>query len=452
MPAGFHVDFSSTRSAHLYVELLRTFATASPLAAAALSNAPLAFPRTVWNTTTLHHFTDKPDGQLEWGSLLLGPGGVLFGTATAGGSYGFGRIGNAVYDGFGTIFEVIPPVKGQLAYTTRVLHSFTGGLDGRFPYGALISDKAGNLFGITTGDYNYQGSVFELSPPSHGKTAWVLTPLHIFTGKADGGAPMGDLTFDPAGNLYGTTSAGGYGCNGVGCGVVFELSPPAKGHGAWTERVLFAFDDGPNGGNPEGGLARSPTGALFGLTYLGGDPRAFAGTAFALTPAGKKWNFHLLHTFSGTTDGGNPYAAPILDAKGNVYATTVLGGSFFEGTVFVLAGSLGTQHAWMETVLHNFGEGKDGAVPHGTLIFDRAGALYGTAFSGGSSGLGMAFQLSPPSPGQHTWIETELADFKGGAGGDGPNAALIFDSAGSIYGTTSGSPMEDFGTVFKLTR
>ncbi len=353
MPAGFHVDFSSTRSAHLYVELLRTFATASPLAAAALSNAPLAFPRTVWNTTTLHHFTDKPDGQLEWGSLLLGPGGVLFGTATAGGSYGFGRIGNEVYDGFGTIFEVIPPVKGQLAYTTRVLHSLTGGLDGRFPYGALISDKVGNLFGITTGDGNYRGC---------------------------------------------------------------------------------------------------PTGALYGLTYLGGDPRAFAGTAFALTPAGKKWNFHLLHTFSGTTDGGNPYAAPILDAKGNVYATTVLGGSFFEGTVFVLAGSLGTQHAWMETVLHNFGEGKDGAVPHGTLIFDRAGALYGTAFSGGSSGLGMAFQLSPPSPGQHTWIETELADFKGGAGGDGPNAALIFDSAGSIYGTTSGSPMEDFGTVFKLTR
>ncbi len=434
--------------AQLYFELLRTQA-AGPVA-----GEPLAAPGAAWSTTTLHHFTGKTDGQLEWGGLLLGSGGVLYGTATAGGSYGFIHTKTEVVNGYGTIFEVIPPAKGQTAYTTRVIHSFTGGSDGKFPYGSLIADKNGQLYGITTGSFAYAGSVFRLSPPAKGQTQWVLTPLHIFTGKSDGNSPQGDLIVDPAGNLYGTTYLGGFGCNTVGCGVVFELSPPAKGQTKWTEKVLYAFSQGADGGNPEGGLARSPTtGALYGMTSLGGNPNAFAGTVFGLSPpaAGKStWGFHLLHTFSGLTDGGNPNAAPILDARGALYGTTVLGGSFFEGTAFKLEPPSGNQHAWAETVLHNFGEGKDGVVPHGTLIFDKAGALYGTALAGGTTGLGMAFKLSPPTAAQHSWLESELAGFAGGFGGDGPNAGLIFDSSGFIYGTTSGSRLEDYGTVFKL--
>jgi uncharacterized repeat protein (TIGR03803 family) len=433
---------------HLYIELLRVFTPEQG------SPQPLSQALASFRSTTLHHFTRKPDGQLEWGTLLLGTGGTLYGTATAGGSYGFGTSGGVQSDGYGTIFEVVPPAKGQAAYSTHVIHSFTGGFDGKFPYGALIADKLGNLYGITTGSFTYQGSVFEMSPPRKAGAPWTLTPLHIFTGKGDGGSPSGDLIADPAGNLYGTTYYGGAGCNGVGCGVVFKLSPPAKGQSRWTERVLFAFDDGPFGGNPLGGLARSASGVLYGLTSLGGDPNAFAGTAFSLTPpaAGKSiWGFRLLHTFSGRSDGGSPNAAPILDAKGALYATTVLGGANFEGTAFRLAPPSGTQHAWVETVLHDFGKGTDGSVPHGTLSFDKAGALYGTCLSGGSRGLGMAFRLAPPASGQRIWGETEIAAFSGGFNGDGPNAALTFDLRGTIYGTTSGSRLDDYGTVFKIT-
>jgi uncharacterized repeat protein (TIGR03803 family) len=416
---------------------------------------PAAGAHAEWHSETLHHFTGKPDGNLEWGAPLLGPGGVLFGAATAGGSYGYVHTHTESSDGFGTIFEVIPPVKGQTAWTTRVLHSFTGGFDGEFPYGSLIADKDGNLYGITAfGLDGYQGSVFKLAPPAPRLTAWTLTPLHTFTGRGDGGGPMGDLIMDPDGNLYGTTYYGGRGCNGAGCGTVFRLEPPPKGESKWTETVLYMFGDGADGGNPAGGLARDAAGVLFGLTSLGGDPNAFAGTVFSLSPPAKGglvWRYQVLHTFSGATDGGNPNAAPILDASGALYATTVLGGSFFEGTVFRLTPPKPGQHAWVETVLHNFGEGKDGLVPHGTLVFDKAGALYGTTLSGGSKGLGSVFKLAPPATGQTTWIETELHAFAGGADGDGPNAAVTFDIHGALYGTSSGSPLEDFGTVFQLT-
>jgi hypothetical protein len=436
---------------HVYFELLRTLAPAGEPDGDA---APAQSPRTVWKIATLHHFTVKPDGQLEWGGLLLGRGGVLYGTATSGGSYGYINTKTEVVDGYGTIFEIIPPARGQTAYTTRVIHSFTGAGDGKFPYGSLIADKYGRLYGITTGSFDDAGSVFRLSPPAAGKTTWDLVTLHKFTGKADGGDPSGDLIFDPEGNLYGTTVNGGFGCNGTGCGTVFELSPPPKGSNTWTEKVLYAFDEGADGAGPAGGLARSASGVLYGLTEFGGNPNEFAGTAFALTPPspGKiAWGFHLLHTFSGESDGGTPYAAPILDAKGSLYATTVLGGSFFEGTVFKLTPPAVAGHAWVETVLHDFGEGKDGVIPHGTLIFDKAGALYGTALAGGTKGLGMVFKLTPPATGQHVWSETELTSFAGGTGGDGPNASLIFDGSGSMYGTTSGSRLDDHGTVFELT-
>jgi uncharacterized repeat protein (TIGR03803 family) len=453
MPNALRIDsplagLTLAQPAHVYIELVRTLDSGAAAAA-------MRVPQAASHYETLHHFTGKTDGQREWGTPLLGPGGVLYGTATAGGSYGFGKIGGTASEGYGTIFEIVPPAKGQTAYATRVLHSFTGGLDGKFPYGSLIADKAGNLYGITTGAFEYQGSVFKLSPPAKGKTEWVLTTLHYFTGKGDGGSPSGDLVIDPAGNLFGTTYYGGAGCNSAGCGVVFELSPPAKGQTKWTERVLFAFDDGNNGGNPEGGLARRADGALFGMTSEGGDPNAFAGTIFALLPPARGkvfWSFDLLHTFSGRTDGGNPNAAPILDNKDALYGTTVLGGSFFEGTVFKLSPPVAGSHVWEETVLHDFGEGKDGQVPHGALVFDKAGALYGTALSGGSAGLGMAFKLTPPTAAQHSWVETELDGFAGGIFGDGPSAALVFDSAGALYGTTSGTRLEDYGTVFKITQ
>jgi len=437
--------------------MARSRGAARRIFAGALCVGILAFAapsQAAWSSATLHHFTKKPDGQLPWGGLVIGKGGVLYGTATAGGDYGYIHNSTETTDGWGTIFKITPPAKGHTAWTTTIIHEFTGTYDGEYPYGSLVADRSGNLYGITTAGPKYDGSVFELSPPKPGSYDWTLKTLHFFTGGSDGGTPYGNLIIDSSGNLYGTTYEGGEGCNGSGCGLVFKLSPPLKSGGDWHETELYAFDGGSDGGNPEGGLARDSAGVLYGLASLGGDPDAYAGTVYSLTPppAGSNtWHFTLLHTFSGKTDGGLPNASPILDANGVLYATTVLGGTYFEGTVFKLTPPAVKGHAWTETVLHNFGNGSDGDVPHGALVFDSAGALFGTAYSGGAHGLGMAFKLAPPTKSQPNWVEGDLKDFAGGADGDTPDAELVFDSKGALYGTSSGSALEDYGTVFQLT-
>jgi uncharacterized repeat protein (TIGR03803 family) len=282
------------------------------------------------------------------------------------------------------------------------------------------------------------GTAFKLSPA--GTEIWV----HSF-GLATGVEPLAGMTRDAVGSLYGTTVLGGdTKCYQYGCGTVFELDKTGK-----TERVLHKFTGGADGMFPEPLLTRDAVGNLYGTTTVP------LGNIFKMDTAGK---LTVLYTFTGYADGCYPYAGVILDGAGNLYGATAAGGSGFcdygDGVVFELdtSGSL--------TVLHTFGGG-DGANPGSALLFDSAGNLYGTTLNGGTGcggvGCGTVFELSPGGNG--TWTESVLHSFcslDGCADGDAPDRGpLAVDAAGNLYGTTQSGGNRSCdgygcGVVYKL--
>ena len=279
------------------------------------------------------------------------------------------------------------------AWTEKVLHNFNhNGTDGYWPIASPILDAAGNLYGTTFQGGAYDlGTVFELTPTGGG---WTETVLHTFSGYTDGGSPWAGLVFDTAGNLYGTTPYGG----DYYAGTVFELTPTAGG--GWTKQVLHSFSpDCTDGYEPYAGLIFDTAGNLYGTTSAGGTYScngSQGGTVFELTPTeGGGWTETVLHSFnSNGTDGIIPYASLVFDTAGNLYGTTVSGGTYNYGTVFKLSPGEG---GWTETVLHTF-NGTDGAAPYAGLIRDAAGNLYGTTFLGGAYGGGTVFELTPIYP------------------------------------------------------
>jgi uncharacterized repeat protein (TIGR03803 family) len=241
---------------------------------------------------------------------------------------------------------------------------------------------------------------------------------------------------------------------------VFKLTPPARGQTAWTETVLYSFTGGSDGGNPLAGLIIDAHGALYGTTLNGG--RSNYGTVFKLAPptyGQTAWKESVLHSFTGVpSDGANPYASLIFGNDG-LYGTTEAGGNNNAGTVFKLAPPTYGQTAWKETVLYSFCLASgcaDGSSPEASLIADTDGALYGTTVLGGSSACngdcGTVFKLAPPTYGQTAWKETVLHSFTGvPSDGGQPHAPLIADKAGALYGTTFYGGINNAGTVFKLT-
>ncbi len=348
---------------------------------------------------------------------------------------------------------VLATAAATQAQTLTVLHSFRNSPDGAFPFAGLLRDAAGNLYGSTnaggaSGNCSGGcGTVFKLD------TSGNETVLYSFKGGNDGATPgFGSLIRDEAGNLYGTTADGGSGggCSfSFGCGTVFKLDP------AGNETVLYSFKGGSDGESPVAGLIMDVAGNLYGTTQDGGSGSGCSfgcGTVFKLDPAG---NFTVLHSFTGGSDGTQPLAALIFDQAGNLYGTTEEGGS---GTCTVINGVSGCGTVFKldpsgnETVLHTFTGGNDGAAPLFVgLIMDIAGNLYGTTQIGGGSsscsvGCGTVFKLDTSGN------ETVLHSFTGSPG-DGaiPRASLIMDKAGNLYGTTSNGGASGFGTVFKLT-
>jgi uncharacterized repeat protein (TIGR03803 family) len=320
-------------------------------------------------------------------------------------------------------------VSGAWAATEQVLYSFNG-TTGREPSGGLIFDKAGNLYGTTIAGGNgcSCGVVFELTPASGG--GWTETVIHRFN-YSDGASPTAPLVFDQEGNLYGTAETGGEN-NG---GVVFELSPSKSG--GWSEKVLHTFTGGDDGEFPLPGLAIDPAGNLYGTTYRGG--RNMVGVAFELLPTSSGWKHKVLWTF-GRKGGKWPEGGLIFDQAGNLYGTTAGGGVKGLGVVFELTPNV--SGVWKETVLYVFK--KDGE-PVGQLTFDGQGNLYGTT----NYLYGAIFELSPSSGG--AWKQTILhyGGHKGGYGVSG----LIFDGAGNLYGAAGygGGLGLSGGDVFRLT-
>jgi hypothetical protein len=374
------------------------------------------------------------------------------------------------------------------ADTEQVLYSFcsqSNCSDGANPTATLITDKAGNLYGTSQTGGNNRGQcqndgfngingcgvVFELTPKPGG--GWTETVLYAFCSQSnctDGfDVPNGKLIMDAAGNLYGTTESGGANnsaneCGGLGCGVVFELTPTQSG--GWTYSVIYNFcsqtncADGYEGG---GGLIMDGSGNLYG-TALGGSGRGAtgatgvgSGVVFELTPrSGGGWTETVLYNFCSQTncaDGQTPFPNDglIMDGSGNLYGTTAFGGNgsssglLGSGVVFELTPRSGG--GWTETVLYNFcsqSNCADGADPQASLTMDAKGNLFGTAPGGGNgspsgSGSGVVFELKPKVGGG--WTEMVLYNFcsQGGANctdGEIPGGALLMDAAGDLYGTT----------------
>ena len=327
------------------------------------------------------------------------------------------------------------------ATTYQRLYNFTGGADGGNPATGLTFDSAGNAYGTTAagGDYDF-GTVFMLTPSGQ------ETVLYSFTGGGDGLDPHGGVILDSVGNLYGTTVAGGFGgvCAGDGCGVIYELSPSG---GGWTETALYSFKGLKDGFGPGGALVFDAEGNLFGTTPDGGAHSN--GVVFELSPTKYGWRYKVIHVFTGGKDGAvGSLGSLVFDAAGNLYGVTEIGGTYGAGSVYELSP---TQGGWKTTVLYDFKGTPDAANPYGGLILDKAGNLYGTTYFGGAAGMGAVFQLLPGPNG--TWQENVLYSFQGGTDGSFPTTTLVFNAAGSLYGTTStgGRPSCDCGTVFRLT-
>lgn len=323
-----------------------------------------------------------------------------------------------------------PGAAGASGYHRQILHRFnssTRSSSPSYPAAGVILDAAGNLYGTTYtgGRKKVDGVVFKLA--RDGK----LTILHDFTGNGDGSAPLGDLVFDQAGNLFGTTSGDGDGSGGT----VFEI---AAG-GSYS--VLHAFQlGGSDGVRPAAGVLDDQAGDVFGTTNVGGNDDY--GVAFELAPDGTET---ILHQFlGGTGDGANPRSRLIADAAGNLYGTTVGGGLYACGVIFELAPN------GAETILHNFGSTDSRGRPDGCssfagLIADAAGNMYGTTVFGGSrKSDGTVFKLAPDG------TETVLYAFKRRADGALPVAALSLDSTGNLYGTAQSSGRGGAGTAFEI--
>jgi len=289
---------------------------------------------------------------------------------------------------------------------------------------------------------------FTIQPAS----SQTFSVIHAFSGGADGAVPTGGLTLAPGGALYGTTTSGGTGGSGNN-GVVFKIAPHSSG---WVLNALFEFN-GNNGKAPSGGVAIGPSGALYGLTSTGGPSNA--GVVYELQPPFSicqavtcYWSQTILHNFTALDDGGFPgYGTPIFDGAGNLYATAELDGAQNGGVVFKLSRS-GNQ--WTETILHDFGGGEDGVEPDAGLVFDASGSLYGTTLSGGinqcqGSFCGTVFQLVPQQDG--SWHENVLFNFNTLDAGSYPTSTLVLDQAGNFYGTTSSGGSNNGGTVFELS-
>lgn len=353
------------------------------------------------------------------------------------------------------------------AQTYTVIYNFTGGSDGAAPEAGVVIDRAGNLYGTTSARGGFMsGTVFRLARRGSG---WILSPLYSFTGGNDGQFPVAPVTIGPDGNLYGITFNGGdSGCE-LGCGTVFKLTFPARvceaANCPWTESVLYRFTGGSDGGNPTGYVTFDAADNIYGTTEGGGS--ANEGTVFKLAHSGSSWTESVLHSFNAQSDGEFPQSGVIFDSAGNLYGTAMFGGPNNDGTVFELTPS---GSGWTEQTLYGFTGESDGAYPVGGLIFDLAGNLYDSASSAGPNNGGTAFELSPSGD---TWMFTMLYgltcsgdwcyDSLDGAdrhsaflpprfsNSPGPQANLLMDAAGNLYGTTFSDGPYGCGSVFKLT-
>ncbi len=375
---------------------------------------------------SLYQFQGGADGDASVDKLLLDNSGNLYGVTTAND------------DVLGTVFKLAPDGTETVLYAFQYVSQ-----QASVPTGGVVMDAQGNLYGEAKNGGAYRcpeistanpdcGSVFKLAPNG------TMTTIVSFQGGADGGGPLGGLSIDSAGNLYGTTKYDGAsgGCGGVGgCGTVFKIASDG------TKTVLYSFTGHSDGAKPTGSLTLDGLGNLYGTTTLGGLGQ---GTVFNLAPDSTET---VLHAFDGS-DGSQPTSGLVLDASGNLYGTTPTGsgsGNAY-GEVYELA------PAGTLTVLYAFtNAGGDGVYPNGGMAMDKKGNLYGSTISGGkgckSSGCGTVFQIAKNR------AYKQIAQFKGSTAHN-PLSGVVVDSAGNVYGSAFG-PFKDpnqLGILFAVQK
>lgn len=386
--------------------------------------------------TVMHAFTGGADGASPYGSLTLDRAGNLYGTATAGGYTGNGCSSQSGV-GCGTVFKM---TRSGSSWLVTPLYSFRGNPDAATPYSGVTIGPNGSLYGTTIfgGGEGQLGTIYNLQPPAHATGnvlgGWVETVIYRFSLDHNGYNPAyGNLVFDPAGNIYGTTYQGGSPCgDGGGCGTVFKLTPSGAG---WTISSFDFMGIHGQGGNPLSGVVLDASGNLYGTTsYYNFDPMVYQ-----LSPSGSGWNEITLYTFAPSD---SPQGGVILDGLGNLFGTTL--GTEVPSTVYQLSDT-GAQ--WNYSLLYNFNSAES-AGPESGVVRDASGNLYGTTCGDGTFAHGSVFKLTPTQSG---WTETDLHDFTGGDDGDCPVGGLALDATGNIYGTTSEGGEYGNGVVFEIT-
>lgn len=382
--------------------------------------------------TVLYSFKGPPDGGLPLSGVIRDSAGHLYGTNYYGGAYGYG-----------TVFEIDTHGK------ETVLYSFAGGSDGANPVGGLARDAAGNLYGATDEGgnpdcgYGYTcGTVYKVD------TSGRETVLYRFGGLPDGHSADSSLIVDKAGNLYGTTEAGGdNGCNpGYGCGIVFKIDK----HGRETILHTFTGTRELDGAFPYAGFVADARGYLYSTTTLGGAPACLAqdhpettggcGTVFRIDKLGKEM---VLHRFSASIGGLSPSFPVILDRHDNIYGTAQYGGSGYNGVVFTL------NRRGQEKVLYNFSY--DEGFPCAGLVRDERENFYSTTCEGGYSYEGTVYKLDKAGN------KTVLHTFSGYSDGGFPAGTLVMDERGNLYGAARDGGVDGCGqyngcgVVFKIT-
>lgn len=405
-----------------------------------------AQPAYAQTLTTLYNFSGGVVGGYPT-LTAIDAAGNLYGNTYEGGNTqsGCGDVG------CGLVFKL---TRRNSTWVETIVYDFLGGsTDGRLPRFGPIFGPDGTLYGTTSEGGNQTcregcGIVYRLQPSAtfcrSVSCPWNETIVHSFTGGSDGSMPSSGVSFDSAGNLYGTTSAGGYPsgiCGSLGCGVVYEFTPS---NGSWTENVLYAFQGALDGSYPQFGVVMNSAGDLFGTSYSptdGGSP----GAVYELTPNGSGYTKSFYYDFPINGSNGALLSGVIIDSAGNLYGGNVSEGPQMGGTVYELSPGVNGANF---TLLYALSGTRATTGVDAPLTMDAAGNLYGTTGTEGRSGMGNVFKLTPSGG---SWIYTSLYDFHGGSDGGNPSGSVLLDAQGNIYGACGSGGAEGYGTVFEIT-
>jgi len=397
--------------------------------------------------SVVYNFTGGADGANPFAGLTVDAAGNLYGTTLNGGQ-GYGVVFQLKATRSGFTFNPIYRFTGGAdgaGPSGRVVLGSNGSLYGTTHAGGKLD------CGVPGFKYPGCGVVFMLTPQPN--QTWTESVLYTFQGAADGANPWGNVTFDPSGNLYGTAEFGGNpSCvlTSSGCGTVYKLTP---GVGSWTQSVLYSFTNGSDGYRPYAGLTFDAAGNLYGTNFLGAGTGCTGffqnpgcGTVFKLTPSGPGWVQSTAYTFQGGSDGGFSQSGVTVDATGNLYTATSSFGSGSAGTVVKLSPANGGYTYSLLASFSGAGIPYQGGVRE-DLVMDQAGNLYGTTNSAGAHGYGAVFKLTRSG---NTWTYTSLYDFTGSNYGFNPVSNIVFDASGNLYGTTTYGGSGQKGVVWKI--